>query len=276
MKTTVPRVYGVLVILAQKSNPNGDPDASGAPRTDSFGHGIISPVSVKRRLRDMVADKSAAWEAAGGAQLKAESFNIYVDSTQKLSDIQKEIQNIEAFHQKYWDARLFGNTLLEKGSGKGSIRSGIATFATGTSLAPITLAEQTWTRKQGMSDDSESGMAPGCHQYAEHGLYVMPFSVSPERAPLTGADAADVDLLLRLLPHIYDGKSVASAGVEVAQVWTLKFKAGAPGLPLFRFVQAVQPKLKAGVVNPMSIGDYDLVGSVPGELAKHGEVAQLV
>jgi Cas7 group CRISPR-associated protein Csh2 len=50
------RGTGLLVIEVQNSNPNGDPDAESEPRTlDSDGRGLISPVSFKRKLRDLVA-----------------------------------------------------------------------------------------------------------------------------------------------------------------------------------------------------------------------------
>ena len=270
----IPRVYGLLVILAQKSNPNGDPDSSGAPRIDSFGNGIISPVSVKRRLRDLVGGKSVAWESVS-AGAAPDQFDIYVSEERTYSGVAQESKDINAFHKRYWDARLFGNTILEQCAGKGSVRTGIATFSTGTSLAPVVLASQTWTRVQGMRDDAAQGMAPQCHQYVEHGLYIMPFTVNPERANLTNATAQDVEIMLKLLPRIYDGRSVASAGVEVAQVWTLEFDEKASSIPLFRFIQAVSPTLKSGITAPTSIADYDLVSEAP-DLAKYGKLTQML
>ena len=75
---------------------------------------------------------------------------------------------------------------------------------------------------------------------------------------------------------IYYGSIVFILGGEVAQVWTLKFTPGSPSLPLFRFLEAVTPKLKPGITNPTSIADYDLVETAPAGLAKHGTVAQLI
>jgi Cas7 group CRISPR-associated protein Csh2 len=60
------RATGLLVIEVRGSNPNGDPDAEGEPRTlGADRRGLISPVSFKRKLRDLVADKdSAVWQEA--------------------------------------------------------------------------------------------------------------------------------------------------------------------------------------------------------------------
>src|SRR5215210_955115 len=63
------RGTGLLVIEARHSNPNGDPDQESEPRTiDADGRGLISPVSFKRKLRDLIADKEGpAWQAAQAA-----------------------------------------------------------------------------------------------------------------------------------------------------------------------------------------------------------------
>ena len=52
------RGTGLLIIEVRCSNPNGDPDAESEPRTlETDGRGLISPVSFKRKLRDLVAMK---------------------------------------------------------------------------------------------------------------------------------------------------------------------------------------------------------------------------
>ena len=55
---TMNRGYGVMIIEAINSNANGDPDADNDPRTDSSGYGMITGVSIHRKLRDLVSDKS--------------------------------------------------------------------------------------------------------------------------------------------------------------------------------------------------------------------------
>ena len=53
----VPRITGLLVLEVRKSNPNGDPERESSPRQRPDGKGEISPVSVKRKLRDLVSEK---------------------------------------------------------------------------------------------------------------------------------------------------------------------------------------------------------------------------
>src|SRR4030042_1623339 len=55
--TDVPKATGLLIIEVRNSNPNGDPERDGAPRKRRGDIGEISPVSVKRKMRDLVGNK---------------------------------------------------------------------------------------------------------------------------------------------------------------------------------------------------------------------------
>lgn len=133
------RGTGLLVIEVRHSNPNGDPDSESEPRTiDTDGHGLISPVSYKRKLRDLVADKDGfPWKSAKevldlesaedkrtiwhntkkGVGEKTEpvefkaKYNILETRFRKREEIEK--MGPVPFATEFWDARLFGNTFLE-------------------------------------------------------------------------------------------------------------------------------------------------------------------
>src|SRR5204863_7009919 len=53
----VPRITGLLLIEVRHSNPNGDPERESSPRQRPDRKGEISPVSIKRKLRDLVEEK---------------------------------------------------------------------------------------------------------------------------------------------------------------------------------------------------------------------------
>ena len=59
MKSEIKRATGLLVIEVVNSNPNGDPDRESDPRQRANGLGEISPVSFKRKLRDLLEDHNA-------------------------------------------------------------------------------------------------------------------------------------------------------------------------------------------------------------------------
>src|SRR5690348_9772301 len=71
----------VLLFDVQDGNPNGDPDAGNAPRVDpETGHGIVTDVAIKRRIRDYVALQK------GGA----DGYRIYISDRAILAQTKAE------------------------------------------------------------------------------------------------------------------------------------------------------------------------------------------
>src|SRR5438105_1232014 len=56
----IKRAVGLLIITVKNANPNGNPDEDGNPRQRPDELGEISPVSFKRKLREIVDNKTAA------------------------------------------------------------------------------------------------------------------------------------------------------------------------------------------------------------------------
>ncbi len=77
------------------------------------------------------------------------------------------------FVKKYWDGRLFGNTFLEEGGNKGYIKTGVAQFTMGLSVAPILIQRHTNTNKAGVEEGKKQGMAPLAYRVVEHGVYCV-------------------------------------------------------------------------------------------------------
>ncbi len=114
------RGTGLLIIEVRHSNPNGDPDAESDPRTiDPDGIGLISPVSFKRKLRDLVIEHDGpVWqEAKKLLNLDDARFDI-LEKRNRERDV---IFNMDAttFTNTFWDGRVFGNTFLEDIKRKG-------------------------------------------------------------------------------------------------------------------------------------------------------------
>src|SRR5271157_5637333 len=115
MSKEIKRATGLLIIEAVNSNPNGDPDRESDPRQRPDGLGEISPVSFKRKLRDLVEDKEGpVWkELKQSLGLADGEFQVLESRGRDRGKIKKELEdNGKIFKQKYWDARIFGNTFL--------------------------------------------------------------------------------------------------------------------------------------------------------------------
>jgi CRISPR-associated protein Csd2 len=273
------RGTGLLVIEARHSNPNGDPDQESEPRTiDADGRGLISPVSFKRKLRDLVADKDGpVWEAASAA-LGLNGGRGY-DILEMRGRDRGEIGKMDAatFTGTFWDARLFGNTFLEKLEGADAkasldhfINTGVVQFGPGVSVSPIVVERMTTTNKAGVQPGKDRGMAPLGWRVVQHAVYAMPFFVNPMMARKSGCEAEDIDLMKFLLPHAY--RSTASAirpFVEVRHAWYAEHRSPLGSCPDSRITDALTPRRVEGQ-DPhqpsTAASDYVFPGELPDDV----------
>ncbi len=277
MNNEIKRATGMLVIEAVNSNPNGDPDRESDPRQrDNSGRGEISPVSFKRKLRDLLEDhNSPFFKSLPQKFLDNEShYNILEQRGRKRSTVSKEMGDDPAkfmeskFVEKYWDARVFGNTFLEKENDKGFIKSGVVQFGVGVSLAPINILRETNTNKAGVQEGKNSGMAPLAFRIVEHGVYVMNFFVNPNFAQKTGCTSDDIELLKLLIPYAYDmNRSAIRPDVRIRHAWYIEHKNLLGSCPEHLLIEALTPK-KLGNANEPSTSwsDYEDVTALPENL----------
>ena len=246
----VPRITGLLILEVRKSNPNGDPERESSPRQRPDGKGEISPVSVKRKLRDLVLEKDGVvWQDVKTTlAIEADGkFQILESRGRNRDEIKKQMEPKngrlgQAFIDAYWDGRLFGNTFLEEG-GSDTIRSGVAHFGVGVSITPIDIEFSTWTSKSGVESGKDRGMAPMAFRVVKHGLYAVPFFVNPNLAHKTGCTRLDVDLMLHLLKHTYaDTRSVVRSMVEVVHAHTFVHNSRAGSVSDFALIDALTPR----------------------------------
>ena len=282
MSQDIPRATGLLIIEVRNSNPNGDPDRDSDPRTRSHdGRGVISDVSYKRKLRDLVWNgndfrdwplttatppddlleaytkgQSPVWEhvAATMGALDPLVHQIYVCRGRTYKEPANDVEFAE-FKRRFWDCRLFGNTVIERAD-KGAaeetsteddaalsakpakskkdkdapkvaktpagrfIRTGAATFGIAVSAAKVRIQRDTNTVKAGVQEGKDRGMAPLGFRVVEHGVYAMPFTVNPTAARNSGCTPSDVELMCRLIPHAYaHNASRIRPMVEVRHAW---------------------------------------------------------
>jgi len=195
--TDIPRATGLIIVEVRNSNPNGDPERDGAPRRRRGDIGEISPVSVKRKMRDLVGNKKGPiWlylkEKFG---LDETRFDILEERDKHQKHLkQMIIQDVDGpveekrFVKMFWDGRVFGNTFLEEATGasadlsegtaekekkgkskkveealalKNNVKTGVIHFGLGLSVAPVTVrTDFTLTNKGGVEEGKTAGMAP--------------------------------------------------------------------------------------------------------------------
>lgn len=265
---SIMRATGLLIIEVRDSNPNGDPDRESDPRQRPDGKGEISPVSFKRKLRDLVADKDGeVWKTLGKG-LSTEQFAILESRGRDRKAIGEEIKGEgQSFKDKYWDGRVFGNTFLEEGAST-TIKTGVVQFGLGLSLAPIEIRRLTNTSKAGVEEGKDRGMAPMGYRIVHHGVYCMPFFVNPNVAHKSGCTKRDIDLLLKLIPLAYPHtRSYVRPMVEIRHAWYVEHKSPLGSCSDFALIDALTPKKKGDSNKPSEQWkDYDEPPPLPNEL----------
>lgn len=283
MSTTDPnsivRATGLLVIEVLNSNPNGDPDRESDPRQRPDLKGEISPVSFKRKVRDLIENQEGdVWkETSKEMNLDPKRFVILESRGRDRKAIDKELKD-GSFRDKYWDGRVFGNTFLEEGAAD-TIKTGVVQFGLGLSVAPIDISRHTNTSKSGVQEGKDRGMAPLGYRFVPHGVYCMPFFVNPSAAQKSGCTKQDIELLLKIIPFAYPHtRSHARPMVEVRHAWYIEHKNVLGSCSDFALIAALTPKKKQDADQPSkSWDDYDVPTGVPQNLKdKVGSVRDLV
>ncbi|MDM7999335.1 MAG: type I CRISPR-associated protein Cas7 [Dehalococcoidia bacterium] len=288
---TIPRATGLLVIVVENSNPNGDPDQESDPRRRTHDNrGMITGVSFKRKVRDLVLRKEEpVWmKVAPELGIKKENeiwtydgleFDILERRDINRSEVNKLLnEDFEHFKRRFWDARVFGNTFLEEGVGD-TIRAGVAQFGLAVSVSPVRVHRLTKTKMapaesgKAQGQGPTRGMAPLAHRIVEHGVYAMPFFINPTGADGkrgTGCTARDIALLLNLIRYAYPHtKSDIRPLVEVHHAWYAEHEDELGSFSEFEFIKKLTPKRKGGDPEKPSVSgmpleqQYDIPTALP-------------
>jgi CRISPR-associated protein Csd2 len=270
------RATGLLIIEVINSNPNGDPDQESDPRQRPDERGMISPVSFKRKLRDLVEQKDGpAWREIASSfepELAADEFDVLETRHRDRDAI--EALGTDGIKRQFWDARIFGATFLQerqvKGKDSSFIRTGVAQLGMGVSVSPIRIERQTNTNKAGVEKGKDRGLAPLAYRVVQHGVYTMPYFINAAAANQSGCTDVDVDLMKKLIPYAYtQTASAVRPQVVIRQAWHMEHTSALGSCPDFLLLDALTPKRRdsAKVEEPStSWSDYEATEALPEAL----------
>jgi CRISPR-associated protein Csd2 len=243
----------VLLFDVKDGNPNGDPDAGNLPRMDAeTGHGLVTDVSLKRKVRNFVAMTK---EQDQRAPMDGEKrFEIYVrekailnlqheraysalkldpavseapngdagDSPKKKAGKDKrkgsgdEVDKARAWMcQNFFDVRTFG-AVMSTGVNAGQVRGPVQlTFA--RSCDSVVALEHSITRVA-VATEAEAEKQQGDNRTmgrkhtVPYGLYRAHGFVSAFLARQTGFDESDLSLLWQALEQMFEHDRSAARG----------------------------------------------------------------
>lgn len=201
-----------LVISVEHCNPNGDPLNGGYPRQDVDGHGYMSSVCLKNKIRNRFSDFGEKILVANNEHASDHHYSIdaRIKAEPSLTKYSKDKDPSEFSREacRIWiDVRTFGQVFLYKNLPQCTsfpVR-GPVSISIATSLEPIDIMSYGITKGTNLSDaPGMDSSTLGAKKIVNHGAYVAYGSVFPQLAELTGFSDADAELLKNAMASIFE------------------------------------------------------------------------
>ena len=192
----------MVTIEVREANANGDP----MPRTDAKGHGLISDVAIKRKIRNRMQDFGCPTFVQAGDRIEDEFRSLEKRFSNQFTSKDSDAEIEEKANQLWLDVRSFGQvfTYLKKSIGvRGPVSLNMA-----KSLEPIVISSLQITRStNGMEAKNESGRSSdtmGTKHFVDYGIYLIKGSINPNFAEKTGFSDEDAEVIKKALISLFE------------------------------------------------------------------------
>ncbi|MEC2455833.1 type I-C CRISPR-associated protein Cas7/Csd2, partial [Bacillus cereus] len=156
MKTLDHKIDFAVVLSVTKANPNGDPLNGNRPRQNYDGHGEISDVAIKRKIRNRLQDMEESIFVQSNDR-KVDQFNSLRERAETNVDLVKALKSKDNPHEQFaaiackeWiDVRSFGQVFAFKGGAGKGVSVGVrgpVSIHTATSVDPIDITSMQITK----------------------------------------------------------------------------------------------------------------------------------
>lgn len=222
-----------VVFSVTKANPNGDPLNGNRPRQNYDGHGEVSDVALKRKIRNRLQDLGepifVQSNDRNDDQLK--SLRERAEANEALAKILKQKDGSgEEFAKiacdQWIDVRSFGQVFAFKGSGDKGVSVGVrgpVSIHTATSVDPIDITSMQITKSVNSEPGKERGSdTMGMKHRVDFGVYVFYGSINTQLAEKTGFTIEDAEKIKQALVTLFenDASSARPEGsMEVHKVY---------------------------------------------------------
>lgn len=223
-----------VVLSVTNANPNGDPLNGNRPRQNYDGHGEISDVAIKRKIRNRLQDMGESIFVQSNDR-KSDSFNSLrerADANAELEKILKSKTNssddfARIACQEWLDVRSFGQVFAFKSSDKGgSVSVGVrgpVSIHTAVSVDPINITSMQITKSVNSEPGKERGSdTMGMKHRVDFGLYVFYGSINTQLAEKTGFTREDANKMKQALVTLFENDASAArpdGSMEIHKVY---------------------------------------------------------
>lgn len=260
-----------LIITATNANPNGDPLNGNRPRQDIDGHGEISDVCIKRKLRNRLQDmgEKVFVQSDDRCDDGIGSLHDRVKANKTLTDLSKgKSTNRDEFAKaacaEWIDVRSFGQVFAFKDDAVSVGVRGPVSIQQAVSVSPVDVISMQITKSVN-SESGKEGKASdtmGTKHRVAFGLYVVNGSINCQLAEKTGFTEEDAEKIKQALLTLFENDSSSArpdGSMEVCRLYWWKHSCKTPKYSSAKVHRLLSVKLKDDVKRPASIDDYDIV-----------------
>ena len=260
-----------LIITATNANPNGDPLNGNRPRQDIDGHGEISDVCIKRKLRNRLQDmgEKIFVQSDDRCDDGIGSLHERVKANKTLTDLSKgKSTNRDEFAKaacaEWIDVRSFGQVFAFKDDAVSVGVRGPVSIQQAVSVSPVDVISMQITKSVN-SESGKEGKASdtmGTKHRVAFGLYVVNGSINCQLAEKTGFTEEDAEKIKQALLTLFENDSSSArpdGSMEVCRLYWWKHSCKTPKYSSAKVHRLLSVKLKDDVKRPASIDDYDIV-----------------
>ena len=265
-----------VVFTVDKANPNGDPLNGNRPRQDYDGHGEVSDVAIKRKLRNRLQDAGESILVQSDERRNDEYRSIFARVegnadvapyfTKKNKEPNKE-ELIETFASKAWyDVRAFGQVFAFKGTDVSVGVRGPVSIHAATSISPVEVTSMQITKSVNSTTNEKdpskkTSDTMGMKHRVDFGVYVFYGSINPQLAERTGFSEGDAEKLKQALITLFanDSSSARPDGsMEINKVFWWEHNSKLGQYSSAKVHRSVKVELEEGKELPKSIRDYTI------------------
>ena len=269
MSTLSKKIDFAILISVENANPNGDPLCGNRPREDYDGHGEISDVCLKRKIRNRLIDmnepvfvqsndhrvdsyKSLKTRAEGCEELKKASNGKDTD--------QDEFARIAC--EQWMDVRSFGQVFAFKGDKVSVGVRGPVTISIAKSVSPVDIISMQIVKSVNSEDKTERASdTMGMKHRVAFGLYLAKGSINCQLAEKTGfrdEDAEKIKEAMRTLLENDASSARPEGSMEVCALYWWEQEGKTPKYSSAKVQRSLQVTLKEGIIKPKRFEDYDV------------------
>ncbi|WP_028596320.1 type I-C CRISPR-associated protein Cas7/Csd2 [Paenibacillus assamensis] len=204
-----------VVFSVTKANPNGDPLNGNRPRQNYDGHGEISDVAIKRKIRNRLQDSGESifvqsndktTDQLKSLRERAEANELLAKLLKAKNSSSDEIARVAC--EQWIDVRSFGQVFAFKGGSEKGVSVGVrgpVSIHTATSVAPIDITSMQITKSVNSEPGKEKGSdTMGMKHRVDYGLYVFYGSINTQLAEKTGFTNEDAEKIKQSLVTLFE------------------------------------------------------------------------